>query len=1080
MLFIADLHIHSKYSRATSKFSDIPNLYKYALIKGINVLGTGDFTHPAWFQEIKEYLIPDGKGLFDLKEEVRREILKDIPYLSNSIMKFILSVEISSIYKKNGKVRKIHNVILMPDLESVEKFNKKLEGIGNIHSDGRPILGLDSKTLFEIALEVNPDIMFIPAHIWTPWFSLFGAKSGFDDIKECFEDLTDNITALETGLSSDPPMNWRLSMIDKFNLVSNSDAHSPDNLAREANLFNTELSYKAIFNALKNKESKEFLGTVEFFPEEGKYHLDGHRNCGVRLTPKEAIKNNLICPVCGKPITIGVLHRVEELADREEGEKPPIYKDFESLVPLKEIIAEAMGIGKNSVKVLNIYNGLIEKLGSELHILRDISIEDIKEASSEIIAEGIRRVRNKEIELLAGFDGEYGQIKIFTEDERTTNAAQMLLISQKFLTKKDKLKPRHISIKRSVPDIKIETIEEEIEIKNVSQEEAIKNEDYPEVVIAGPGSGKTYTLIQKVIYLIKEKNLYPENILAFTFTNKAASEILERVKKEIPDSEKIKVGTFHSIAYEILKENNIPFEIFDDNDVSLLIKRILNGLKIKKSTASIINKIKLIKTNLQNINNEEEEFKKIFDLYQTELKKYNGMDYEDIIIYTLRLFKDSPEVLQKYHNKYKFILIDEFQDITILEYKFVIALSNKGKNLFIIGDPDQSIYKFRGAKPELLKSIISKFNRGKKIYLNINYRNPSLIFKGAAAVIKDISEFFNKEDINIITTSRVKEKINILKAPTELSAAIQTAKLITELTGGSNMAQSDMLGELFKTYSFSDIAILVRLSSQIPLLEETLITEGIPYKILGAKSFLDTTGLRAIINFIRLLMEPFNKFRLIQIITTPFFKIEEKLIKEIENEENPKIIMNDILNKSKNSNLHTLSDIYMELIGLEPDNRPDQIFKIINFPEIKNFNRLKQIALSFNTVGDFLKNILLGKEQDIDYANNLEKETVSILTLHSAKGLEFPVVIIFEVNDGIIPYTEREYDLDEERRLFYVGMTRSKEKLYLIIPAKIKRYGKEHLYSESRFISYIPDDIINKKEIKFKKKEEDNQLSFWK
>ncbi len=318
-MFIADFHIHSKYSRATSKDCVPEVLELWARRKGLNLIGTGDFTHAAWRGELKEKLVPSEEGLYALKDEYRREDEIAGPDFKP---RFIVSGEISSIYKKNGRVRKIHNLILLPGLDQAEALSRRLEAIGNLHSDGRPILGLDARDLLEITLSVCPDTIFIPAHVWTPHFSLFGAYSGFDSIEECFEDLTGHIQALETGLSSDPPMNWQLSALDKFTLVSNSDAHSPGNLAREANIFQTDLSYPLIARALQNRDTQEFYGTIEFFPEEGKYHYDGHRNCKVCLTPAQTEATSGLCPVCGGRITVGVLHRVTALADRNEDLSP--------------------------------------------------------------------------------------------------------------------------------------------------------------------------------------------------------------------------------------------------------------------------------------------------------------------------------------------------------------------------------------------------------------------------------------------------------------------------------------------------------------------------------------------------------------------------------------------------------------------------------------------------------------------------------------------------------------------------------------------------------------------------------------
>lgn len=405
---IADLHIHSRYSRATSKDGTAEILELWARKKGITLLGTGDFTHPVWREELKEKLTPAEGGVYKLKEEY---ILEDSEKYGGRQPRFVVSGEISSIYKKNGKVRKVHNVILLPGLEAAEKLSQKLETIGNLHSDGRPILGLDCRELLEIMLDVCPEGILIPAHIWTPHFSLFGAFSGFDSIEECFEDLTSYIHALETGLSSDPPMNWRWSALDRFQLVSNSDAHSPAKLGREATLLDISLSYQSLYDAVQY--GKGLTGTIEFFPEEGKYHYDGHRKCQICLSPKEAEKYEGKCPVCGKKLTVGVDHRICQLADREDGFQKDNAPSYESLVPLLEVIGASMGYSVASKRVQRQYENMLKKFGSEFEILREIPIEDICVAGYEKEAEGIRRMRAGQMEKYPGFDGEYGIIRLF-------------------------------------------------------------------------------------------------------------------------------------------------------------------------------------------------------------------------------------------------------------------------------------------------------------------------------------------------------------------------------------------------------------------------------------------------------------------------------------------------------------------------------------------------------------------------------------------------------------------------------------------------------------------------------------------
>lgn len=405
MKAIADLHIHSRYSMATSKDGTPENLELWARKKGISILGTGDFTHEKWREELKDSMVSAEDGFYKLKDEKR---LPEAERMKDQTVRFVVSGEISCIYKKNGKTRKAHHLILLPGIEEAEKMAKKLEKIGNIHSDGRPILGLDSRDLLEIMLEASPEGIFIPAHIWTPHFSVLGAKSGFDSLEECFEDLTPYIYALETGLSSDPPMNWRISSLDQYQLVSNSDAHSPSKIGREANLLDIELSYEGLSRALCRGEG--LLGTVEFFPEEGKYHYDGHRKCEVCLTPEEAEKMGNICPVCGKKLTMGVEHRVEQLADRKYGYRKENAKEFESLVPLAEVISSCMGYSSGSKKEQSCYENMLEKLGPEFEILRRVPAEDIKAVSDENVAAGIEGIRQKKVKKIPGFDGKYGKI----------------------------------------------------------------------------------------------------------------------------------------------------------------------------------------------------------------------------------------------------------------------------------------------------------------------------------------------------------------------------------------------------------------------------------------------------------------------------------------------------------------------------------------------------------------------------------------------------------------------------------------------------------------------------------------------
>ena len=397
---IADLHIHSRYSRATSKEMMIPKIAEYAKLKGIDMVATGDFTHPQWLKELKANLKESGKGVYEYDST-----------------KFILNVEVNNIYTKKGKLRRLHNLIFAPDFTTVEKINAYLTRYGKLASDGRPILSLDTYEMFKALLDISSDIFLIPAHIWTPWFALFGSNSGFDSIEECFGDLKDRFFAVETGLSSDPGMNWRLSVLDNYTLVSNSDAHSPSRLGREVNVFKENLDYFQLWEVLRNKDKEKFLYTIEFHPEEGKYHYDGHRKCDVRLSPKESRFNNNLCPVCSRSLTIGVLHRIESLSDRDEGFVPDDSIPYKKMIPLEEIIAEAKGCGRDTVGVKNEYRRLCNIFGSEFEILLNTRVHDLKSNTDERIAIAVDRVRRGDLIIKPGYDGEFGTVKIFEEDK---------------------------------------------------------------------------------------------------------------------------------------------------------------------------------------------------------------------------------------------------------------------------------------------------------------------------------------------------------------------------------------------------------------------------------------------------------------------------------------------------------------------------------------------------------------------------------------------------------------------------------------------------------------------------------------
>ncbi len=784
MFFYADLHIHSKYSRATSKSCNLEELAIWAQKKGLSVISTGDFTHPAWFAEIQEKLIPAGNGVFKLRPDIEKEIFK-----TSTPVRFVLSVEISTIYKKGDKTRKVHHVVFVPDMEAAGRFRDKLGAIGNIKSDGRPILGLDSRDLLEIALESGEGSYIIPAHIWTPWFSVLGSKSGFDSIEECYGDLAEHIFAVETGLSSDPEMNWKVSKLDKYRLVSNSDAHSPSKLAREATVFDTEPDYFSMMNALKTGDG--YVGTVEFFPEEGKYHEDGHRKCNICLTPQESLKLKNICPVCGKPLTIGVLNRVCTLADRsfDSTFKPATAGEVFSLVPLQEIISEINGVGVQSKSVVTEYERLIRKFGSELSILREIPLDDLSK-DSPLLGEGISRLRKGNVIKHAGYDGEYGIIRLFDDSE---------LVKKNFVNLK-----LNIDIPKTTPQLIQKPINDFNQqqltphktdshiIENPMpafldefQEKAVKAEASQLLIMAGPGSGKTTVLTKRLAYMIAEKNIPAESCLAITFTRKAAGEMRERLSKLLGEKAAgLNIHTFHSLCFSILKKNHETLGLSEDFRV---------------------------------ISKEEK------SLYKEDEIPENLLEFNDLITLTLKLFNENPDILNHYKERFKYFSVDEYQDIDENQYELIKLLVPYDGNILAIGDPNQAIYGFRGGSAKFFNNFKTDYPNAEIINLKNNYRSTNTIVDASNQMI-DAFNIISKYD-------KPHEKITIHTAPTDKAEAEFIVSTIENMIGGHSFfsLDSDRSEGQAEDYSFSDFAILYRTSTQLKPILEALQRSGMPY-----------------------------------------------------------------------------------------------------------------------------------------------------------------------------------------------------------------------------------------------------------
>jgi len=1125
MKFIADLHIHSKFSIATAKNLDLENLYIAAQLKGINVIGTGDFTHPGWFAEIKQKLVPAEPGLFKLKDEIAVVCDHEVPLLCRSKVRFMLSCEISNIHKKEGKVRKNHNLIFMPDLKTAESFNKKLDKIGNIKSDGRPILGLDAKNLLEIMLDTSETAFFIPAHIWTPWFSIMGSKSGFDSIEECFEDLTPHIFAVETGLSSDPPMNWRISALDGLTLISNSDAHSPMKLGREANLFNTNLSYYDIRSAIENGDKKRFLGTFEFFPQEGKYHLDGHRKCDIRFTPEETIKNKGICPVCQKPLTLGVLYRIEELADRPENISPKEKIPFYSIIPLTEILSAILKVGPGSKRVKLRYNDLLEKLGPELNILHKTEYESLERSGIPLLAEAIKRMRTKQITLLPGYDGEFGKVQIFTQQEREKLSKQKSLFA--FKPEKNESGKKKIEKKENKKIKKQEQIEKRrlkkekkkdagiLTTLNKDQQKAVLQKNGPLMIIAGPGTGKTRTLTHRIAHLIKEKKALPENILALTFTNKAAMEMKERLKVLLKSKKTFPlIATFHSLCFKILQEqDNIPkLSVIDDDERRALILEAIKkikkkGLKIDEKPKVLLDKIVSAKQQIfgpeDNIKDKTweksgEAFTLFYRAYQDLLSTQNLCDFEDLICLTVKLFENDIGIIKTYSDKFKFVYVDEYQDINYGQYRIIKALAppdNPNSNLCVIGDPDQSIYGFRGSDIRYFSRFTKEYNHTKIISLTKNYRSSKTILEASHQIIKNRGDFDSIEEAKRLEIpgefsrrvySEIKgvKKISILELLTEKAEAESISLAIEEMIGGTGHHSIDT-GRVKDSYTvkekgFSDFAVLFRTKSQSRIIADIFNKRGIPVQevskdkifnnkcikqmisllkiIDGVGSYIDVEKINKIINpgisgqtvdIFKIWAEN-NKFSLKKAMTTAGrFPLPEM---SRQRQINFNTFINTVSKLKKEMNNMTVEK---KLLYISENTKLKKDLK--NRSESKEaFDKLVDNSKTHgkNTT-EFFTSIALQTDTDSYYP---EAEKVSLMTMHAAKGLEFPVVFITGCEKGYIPFErgeDKQTDINEERRLFYVAMTRAKERLYLTRAKKRRIFGK----TVSRDLSPFVEDI---------------------
>ncbi|MEM7234069.1 MAG: UvrD-helicase domain-containing protein, partial [Planctomycetota bacterium] len=1015
--------------------------------KGISVVGTGDFTHPAWMAEMEEKLVPAEPGLFRLRPDLEREVESwlDVPDAAHT--RFLLEVEISTIYKKGDKTRKVHHLVYAPDLEKAREISRRLARIGNIASDGRPILGLDSRDLLEITLESGDDCFLIPAHIWTPWFAALGSKSGFDSIPDCYGDLSDEIFAVETGLSSDPEMNGLLSALDRYTLVSNSDAHSPPKLGREACVFESDMNYFAMRDAMKDGDG--FGGTVEFFPEEGKYHMDGHRKCGVRFTPEESKEHDGRCPECGKPLTLGVMHRVCELADRKPEDVPERDSDFRSLIPLDEVISEIQGVGPKSKRVRQSYESLVGRLGSELSILDRVPVEDVERAGSPRVAEALSRMREGQVTRLGGYDGEYGRIRIFTDEELAQGRFAGLLVDLSEITPEPKpaVEPKEKNVEPSEPKTApAETVSSSSSSAEIGADESSRSERIddaplhlrpldpdqrraasvvkgPLLVVAGPGTGKTRTLVQRLAHMVEEHAVDPSTCLAITFTRRAAEEMRERLDELLGERARpMTISTFHSLGRLILREQssslNFGAEFSDagsfriaseEERLDVLTACDLGDVSIRQATQEL--------SRAKRGESVGDEVSLLRESYDRELRSRGCIDFDDLLVLSTELLEGTPEIAEHYRERFQYISVDEYQDIDAVQYRLLRCLvpsRSTAPNLCAIGDPDQSIYRFRGSDLRFFQRFEADFVGTRRVVLTRNYRSTKTIVDAALQVIAPASFVPGRE---LAAQSGDGARIEVWECASDRAEAETVVHSIEKLVGGSSFFSLDssrVESHEGDDLSFSDIAVLYRTDAVSEALAEAFARSGIPFQKRSHGRLAEQAAVR----------------QLAQNLRAPQGSGEEE-----------------------GGSMVTRLTRAIEALQL-------------SLPEIEAYApALTNLASQHDRDDDaFFDALELGVDVDLW---DPRAQCVSLMTLHASKGLEFPYVFICGCEEGLLPFSfgpePDEDEVEEERRLFFVGVTRAKRRLFLSSAKRRMRRGHVEERSPSPFLADLERRLIETK-----------------
>ncbi|HEY1624308.1 MAG TPA: UvrD-helicase domain-containing protein [Streptosporangiaceae bacterium] len=1019
-MFHADLHVHSRFSRACSKDCDIEHLSWYALRKGLTVVGTGDFTHPAWRQELRETLVPAEPGLFRMRPDLEKRLARDTVPSCAGTVRFMLSVEISTIYKRDDHTRKVHHLLYAPSFDAADRITAALAKIGNLASDGRPILGLDSRDLLDITLSAGEGCFLVPAHVWTPWFAVLGSKSGFDAVHDCYADLAEHIFAIETGLSSDPAMNWTCSSLDSYRLVSNSDAHSPQMLGREATTFGTSLDYYAMLAALRTGNGLD--GTIEFFPEEGKYHLDGHRKCGVRFEPEVTREHGAICPECGKPLTVGVQHRVAELADRPAGYRPPGAAGFTSLVQLPQIVGEIVSTGPKSKKVVTEVSRLTAALGPELSILCGVPLDDIARVGGSPLGEAITRLRRGEVIRDAGFDGEYGTIRLFEPDE--------LAGATLFAVEQPRLAPAPAPIRTDtaavpepavpepavpglgvpglgVPGLVAATTGTLLDGLDPDQR-AAAGAPGPLLIIAGPGTGKTRTLTHRIAHQIVDLDVPARQFLAVTFTRRAAEEMRERLAVLCGRrGDQITVTTFHGLGQQILREHHraagLPREFaVADEAVRLAVATELTGSE--RDGRALLAGL------------DDDRDGKL--ALRKELLARALVDFDGLVEITAELLGDDPSVAAALRARWPLVSVDEYQDVDATQYSLLRSISGDGTGLTAIGDPDQSIYGFRGADVGFFLRFASDFPAATTVQLTTNYRSKPAIVTAAMQAIAPTTLVPGRAASAAPRASAARGEsadpaVTFHEAADEHAEGSWIAATIDQLIGGTSFHSLDSDradGREQGKAGLADIAILYRTDAQAAALGQALTRAGLPYQKRSHDLLTRRPGVADVLAEMRL---------------------------------------------AHGDDVHgALAAAVRAIVASRGERHPTAV-DIRAAGEV-----LTPLARQCGTdMERFLGEISLGAEPD---TLDPRAEAISLLTLHAAKGLEFEIVFLAGCESGLLPlrFPGSDPDVAEERRLLFVGMTRARGRLLLSCAQRRSRYGADQATGRSGFLAAIEPALL--------------------